>query len=273
MPQTKERSLPSGGIALNTDTSLLKLIAIVLMVIDHTGLVLDQIFHAAAGPAMPEYMPQLITAMRTVGRMAFPIFAWCIAVGSEYTRNPVNYMKRLALFYFISQPIYVLAFNRTWTQNNIYITLFFGLLCIWALRERQYWAVPLIVLVANRAALNYGIDGLYIIVLMYLVRRSKLLAALLLGAFCVYWGHGTTVIFNWGAAVESYGPGFLRSEPVISFLSRYDFRMQSAAILALPLIIIPTHSHIKLNKYVFYLFYPAHLLIFYIIKQIVFALK
>ena len=31
------------------------------------------------------------------------------------------------------------------------------------------------------------------------------------------------------------------------------------AMLALPLIYIPTYSKLRINKWVFYLFYPAHL--------------
>ena len=35
---------------------------------------------------------------------------------------------------------------------------------------------------------------------------------------------------------------------------------QFYALLALPLIYIPTWSNLKLNKWVFYMFYPAHLI-------------
>ena len=61
------------SVQLNRDTSLLKLIAMVTMLIDHAGKIL---------------FPQL-SFMRVVGRLAFPLYAYCIAVGCVYTRNPL----------------------------------------------------------------------------------------------------------------------------------------------------------------------------------------
>ncbi len=224
---------PGASIALNTDTGLLKLAAIILMVIDHVGY---------------QLMGNDIV-MRSIGRLSFPIFAWCIVVGSEYTHDIKAYMKRMALFYFVSQPCYVLAFGRQ-TQHNIYLTLLLGLIAIWAIKDRQYWALPMTLLAAYFMSPNYGMNGVYVIILFYLVRGSKLLAALIMTAFCVYWGMDSQVLFNVGS---------------------FSVRLQSLAMLSLPLIIIPTHTNIKLNKYIFYAFYPAHLLIIYAIKQLVTA--
>ena len=128
--QTELKRTPR--IALNTDTNLLKLVAIVLMVVDHVGYQLmgDNII------------------MRSLGRLSFPIFAWCIVVGSEYTHDIKAYMKRMALFYFVSQPCYVLAFGRAWTQHNIYLTLLLGLIAIWSIKDREYWALPITLLAA-----------------------------------------------------------------------------------------------------------------------------
>ena len=39
-----------------------------------------------------------------------------------------------------------------------------------------------------------------------------------------------------------------------------SFGIQMFAILALPLIYIPTWSKLKINKWVYYLYYPAHLI-------------
>lgn len=218
------------AIALNTDTGLLKLVAIALMVVDHVG------FQLMGNDLV----------MRSIGRLSFPIFAWCVVVGSEYTHDITAYMKRMALFYFVSQPCYVLAFGRAWTQHNIYLTLLLGLVAIWSLRDKQYWALPMTLLAAYFMSPNYGMDGVYVIILFYLVRRSKLLAALVMSAFCLWWGRDSIVIMRIG---------------------EFKLGMQSLAALSLPLIICPTHTHLRLNKYVFYAFYPAHLLVIYALKQ------
>ena len=219
------------AIALNTDTGLLKLVAIVLMVVDHVGA------HLMGNDVV----------MRTIGRLAFPIFAWCVVVGSEYTHDMKAYMKRMALFYFVTQPCYVLSFGRAWSQHNIYLTLLLGLIAIWAIKDREYWALPIVLLAAYYIKPNYGMDGVYVIILLYLVRRSKLLAALLVTAFCFYWGRNSQTILTIGD---------------------WQLHMQTVAALSLPLIILPTHTGIRLNKYVFYAFYPAHMLVIYAIKQL-----
>ena len=57
-------------------------------------------------------------------------------------------------------------------------------------------------------------------------------------AYMIWWGMK-------GTAYHMFGIGF---------------GIQMFAILALPLIYIPTWSKLKINKWVFYLFYPGHLI-------------
>jgi hypothetical protein len=65
----------------------LKLIAMATMLIDHIGYMF-----------FPQYL-----IFRSVGRLAFPIFAYQLAVGYEKTSNLKNYAKRLFIFGLISQ--------------------------------------------------------------------------------------------------------------------------------------------------------------------------
>ncbi len=71
---------------------VLKLIAIITMFIDHIGYFI-----------LPE-----IRDLRVIGRIAFPIFAYMIAMGYIHTSNRKTYAKRLFLFGLISQPFYML---------------------------------------------------------------------------------------------------------------------------------------------------------------------
>ena len=70
------RAIPLAG---NTATGALKLIALCFMMIDHMGKMLF--------PQVPE--------MRILGRIAFPLYAWCMVVGFHYTRNPWRYSARV----------------------------------------------------------------------------------------------------------------------------------------------------------------------------------
>ena len=61
----------SRPIRLNQDTNLLKLVAIITMMIDHMGKML-----------FPQY-----PIFRIIGRIAFPLFSYCMAVGCTYTHD------------------------------------------------------------------------------------------------------------------------------------------------------------------------------------------
>ena len=60
-------------------SDFLKIIAFVTMIIDHTGLILKGV--------LPDY---LYVACRVVGRLSFPIFAYCVVEGFVHTSNYKN---------------------------------------------------------------------------------------------------------------------------------------------------------------------------------------
>ena len=117
---TTPAAIPQTGPRLKTnlDTDLLKLIAIAAMLIDHIG-----------GAFFPE-----VGVFRWIGRLAFPIFCYCLTVGLLYTHDVRKYLTRLGIFALVSQPFYILAFHPVgefWanlTNWNIFFTLFLSLL-------------------------------------------------------------------------------------------------------------------------------------------------
>ena len=80
-------------VRTNRDTGLIRLLACLFMLVDHAGKMLF--------PDIPE--------MRLIGRLAFPMFAYGVAVGAVYTRNPMRYLSRIVLLMLISQPLYALG--------------------------------------------------------------------------------------------------------------------------------------------------------------------
>lgn len=235
-------------IALNKDTDLIKLVAMITMLIDHTG----KMFFSK------------YPIMRIVGRLSFPLYAYCIAVGCVYSRDRFRYLSRIVLMGLISQPFYAMALAHTtkamfavrfadnplraivnfyvncWATPNIMLTMAFGLLIVWALRDRQIpclLALMLIVWKMN-ASINYGWKGVALIALFYLFINNWWLSFPVVLAYMVWWG-------SIGGVYHLFG---------------HSFGIQIFAILALPLVYIPTYSRLKINKWAFYLFYPAHLI-------------
>lgn len=95
----------------NTSTGLLKILALVFMFCDHAG--------KMCFPAVSE--------LRLIGRLAFPLYCWCMVVGASRTRSMPKYMLRLALVGLVSQPVYMVALNHAWDVPNIFLTLLLGL--------------------------------------------------------------------------------------------------------------------------------------------------
>lgn len=235
-------------VGLNRDTNLLKLVAMISMLIDHTG----KMF-------FPQYR-----IMRIIGRLAFPMYAYCIAVGGVYSKNKLKYLSRILLMGLISQPFYAVALAHTvpamyavrfadnplgavmnfyvqsWAVPNIMLTLALGLMLIWSLREGQYVCALSVALFVWRAqnAINYGWRGVALIVLFYLTISHWWVSLPVMSAYMLWWGAQ-------GASCHMFGA---------------SFGIQMFAILALPLVYIPTWSKLRINKWAYYLFYPAHLI-------------
>ena len=164
-----DRFLRPAQIKTNQDGALLRLIACICMFIDHAGKML---------------FPQL-TWMRLVGRLAFPLFAYGIAVGAAMTKHPQPYITRVAALARVSQPLYAVALGHTnnalyavpfaqhplralytfyiksWETPSILLPLLLGLLLLLCIRERKYIPALLIYVLCERfsGSLDYGVGG------------------------------------------------------------------------------------------------------------------
>lgn len=75
---------------------LLKIIAATAMTIDHIAGIIKQYGLISLGMSKhTSYL--LVNAMSTVGRIAFPLYAFMIAEGASKTRSMPNYIARLLL--------------------------------------------------------------------------------------------------------------------------------------------------------------------------------
>lgn len=220
----------------NLDTDFIKIIAVVSMTIDHIG-----------GAFFPQY-----PAFRWIGRIAFPLFCYCLTVGMMYTGDIKKYLFRLGAFAVISQPFWILAFNSDdITGNifnlNIFFTLIVSLLGAWGFKERKWWLFILALILLNVINFDYAMTGLILILIFYLCRNKPWLGA---------------VVYT-----LTYLPALNgnMADPLALKIGGHAIGFEIFALLALPFIYIQTNSGLKISKWFFYIYYPAHLFAIYLI--------
>ena len=217
--EAREQPVASGTPTL-AQSDALKLVAVLAMTIDHIGAVL---------------VPNLII-LRMIGRIAFPLFAYQLAVGYVHTHDVRRYALRLALWGLVSQPVYMLAVGvGPWTLN-IFATLLLGLAAIWGWDHGKWWAVGgALALAAVQIRFpgfgpDYGVYGILLCLVSYVLLSSPSSVA---AAHAVL--HVLAGIFLWPA--------------------------QAAALLSVPLILRPPRLRVPHVPMLFYAYYPAHLLL------------
>jgi len=242
----------------NRDQSLLKLVAILTMAVDHTGVI---------------FFPGVLW-LRVIGRIAFPLFCWGIVLGAERTRDWRRYVLRLAGLAVLSQPFYMLALNHGLWDLSVMATLLLGLLAIQGMRLKwrysQVWAPILCLVLAASLRMDYGWRGVLLIILMHLARDSRGGLAALMVAFCLYWGGGGTVIPRGLVMGLASTPITALNRGLVELLGL--FRLQSMAILALPLMLVQTGSGLRIPRWLGYLTYPGHLALLWLLKILLDAL-
>lgn len=239
----------------NRDQALLKIVAILTMMVDHAGVM---------------FFPS-VTFLRVIGRIAFPLFCWGIVVGLERTRDWKRYALRLLAFGVVSQPFFMLALSHSWMQFNVMATLLLGFLAIKGIRSKwhfsQVWGPVICLLIAAAFQMDYGWRGVLLIILMYLARDSRGGLSALMVAFCLYWGGGGSVIPRGIISALTVTPMPLFNRAMGELLGL--FRLQSLAILSLPLMLIQTDSGLKVPKWISYAAYPGHLLLYWLLSLVI----
>ncbi len=224
MPVNDNSVLRRDEIGGNTSTGLLKLLALLFMFADHLG----------------KMCFPLATDLRVLGRLAFPLYCWCMVVGACRTRSMPRYMGRLALVGLISQPLYMVALNHPWNVPNIFLTLLLGLMGIWGLREKkwgsQLWAPVLALMgavVFNCGSASYGWKGVLMMMLLYAARSSRKTIAAVMLPFCLFWGSGMAVQNLFGVSLAP-----LRRGTFATLITPW-LQLQAMAVFSLPLMVWP----------------------------------
>lgn len=222
--------------------SVLKLIAIITMLIDHIGAHLMD--NSLVLFTLGSYSVTLRILTRLVGRIAFPLFCFLLIEGFLHTRNRLRYGLNLFIFALISEIPWNLEHNGTIFlagSQNVFFTLLLGYLALCAIEKLT--SKPLLQLITILALsvisiylrADYGRVGFLFIIFLYVLREHEILRLL---------------------------PSFL--------LPKMWFVM--AAFIPITLY-NGKRGFIKgyVMKYAFYIFYPAHIFVIYLLKYHVFA--
>ena len=222
------------------DGTMLKLIAMVSMVFDHVG---DIFFPGLMWPRM-------------IGRLAMPLFSFCIAEGFAHTRDKKKYLLRMGLFALISEIPFDLAFEGKigFGHQNIMLTFFLsilGLMLFDAIRggkdnkEKKipFWRTGLGVLAVALLALaslvlhaDYTAFAVIAVFLFYLLRQKHPLVR------------------------SAAGVAFLALTRTMGYYCATGFSF-------IPLALYNGKKGRGL-KWLFYVFYPGHLLLLAVIKAV-----
>lgn len=216
----------------------LKLIACAAMLLDHIGAV---------------FLPGSV--LRDIGRISFPIFCFLLAEGTFHTRNPRRYALRLFLGMLLAElPFDYAFFGRVnWGHQNVMLTLLLGFLALWSVRSlesRLLKPLPavLCVLLAELLQADYGGVGVLLVLLFGLTRemRGKNLIRALVMLYLFAGMFSITLLRIGNFALTQQMLGTLAMIPI----ALYSGEKKTSA---------------KAVQLGFYLFYPVHLILLYLI--------
>ena len=166
--------------------SVLKIIALVSMLIDHLAVVLiegnygnkDSFLYRHSWSS--ETILQVDAVLREMGRLAFPIFCFLLVQGAMYTHDRRKYLRNMVIFALLSEvPFDLAVYNTVWhtAHQNVFFTLALGLLAIDCLdrwqQEKPWLGFGMVVATGAVAWLlhtDYSVYGVFLIVLFWLFR-------------------------------------------------------------------------------------------------------
>lgn len=227
--------------------STLKIIAMATMLVDHIGAAVlwRYILNISNHDFSMEWYNQLVIlyrVLRGIGRIAFPIYCFLLVEGFQKTRNLKRYILRLGIFAVIAEVPFDLCFTSQiffLGYQSVMLTLLVGVITMWGVSLLEKHVKNRMLLITGGTAVtilgaaaaelmktDYGYMGIICIMVLYVLRRVKWMQIA-----------GGCLAFLW----EIWAP--IAFIPVAFYNGKRGLRL----------------------KYVFYLFYPLHLLILYLI--------
>ena len=190
---------------LNQNTNLLKLLACISMLIDHIGLIF--------------FSNNII--LRSIGRIAFPLFFYCTFIGYFKTKNLKKYILRLLIVAIISQIPYSLLFNSN--QLNVCFSLLIEIIFLYLLDNKKYLE--------------------YIVLFTFCIPFITLISYLSIIIFL------TPIFYYTKNTKQLFSISYILFYILLVYLG-YD-KIHLFCLLSLPLMIFNDKNNLKINKYFF----------------------
>lgn len=232
---------------MKLDSFKLKIFAIILMVLDHLG-------NGIANT--PIFFNQL-------GRIVAPIFFFLIVEGFFYTLDRKKYMIRLFFWSFImymgTNFITYLFPTEYGLHNNIFLSLAMAV----ALMNMIEWTKN-----NKKSSLSHfvGILGIILISILSLFTEASLYGLLMTLVF--YLARDKKILLSLGFILISLMDFTLSASAGFNYFNLFKVNFQWMMVFSLPFILMYNGQrglNNKFTKYMFYIFYPVHLWIIYII--------
>lgn len=224
---------------LTISGNTLKIIAMISMLIDHAGLLLFNDNEV----------------MRIIGRLAFPLFAFLLAEGCYYTKNKLRHFLEIFILGALCQVVYFIQSNEWYF--GVLITFSFSIPIVYSIiysKKRPAFCPITIILII----LSYFLCE----ILPTLIPRAGLyfdygFFGLLLPVFICLFNNKWLKLFSTAVGI-------------IILCLALDRNTQWFSLFSLIPILLYNGQKGKLKlKYTFYIFYPLHLAILYLIAFLV----
>lgn len=216
--------------------NVLKLIAAVSMLADHIGMI---------------FFPDM-EIFRIAGRLAYPIFAFMIGEGCRYTHNKKMYIAKIIFVAFICQSAYF-SYDRS-LDMCIMVTFSVSVAVAFCL-QRVQTAKSTEQRVLRYTELAGAVAGAWV-------------ANMYLDIDYGFWGCIIPALPVLAADRKVYVKRIVFALGLVILAWEYG-GVQWYSLLALPLIGLYSGKRGKYNlKYFFYIFYPVHLAVLEIIKNV-----
>jgi hypothetical protein len=216
--------------------------------------------------------------MYAIGGVTFPIMAYFVVEGYKYTSNLKKYLMRLFLFGLVSIPLHILVF-RGGFGLNILFTIILSILALVMydklkgrlLTRLLFWILFVLLLIVSTVLLmDWYIIGPIVVLMYYIIKnenRRRLLPGIIAGIFWFIflafglWG----VIMMQDAIAAGYDVSAMTAGMAMDFFTPEFFMVGMTFIIGCiaGAVLIRNYNgeRGKRMKWLFYAFYPLHLIV------------